>query len=58
LLKITGEVRICPNVIPSKLVEYKKLDNEATLKIENSKKNKVPLPPISDEGNPKNNGIN
>jgi len=36
-------------VNPSKLVELKRLDNEATLKIENSKKKKVPLPPLSEE---------
>ena len=35
LLKILGAgVRVCPNITPSKLVELKKLDNEASLKIE------------------------
>jgi len=33
-----GGVRSCLNVSLSKLVEFKKLDNEPTLKIENSKK--------------------
>ena len=41
----------------SKLVEFKKIDNEATLKIEMSKKRKVPLPPISDEGNQTNKDL-
>jgi len=50
LLKIKGEgVRICPKVNLSKLVELKRLDNEATLKIENSKKKKVSLPPLYEE---------
>jgi len=39
LLKIKGEgVRVCPKVNPSKLDELKRLDNEATLKIENSRR--------------------
>jgi len=38
----------------SKLVELKKLDNEATLKIEISKKKKIPLQFVSDEGNQTN----
>jgi len=42
----------------SKLIEFKKLDNQATLKIENSKKKKVPLPHVSDEGNQINSGVN
>jgi len=46
LLKITGGgVRICPNVTASRLVEFKRLDREATLKIEDSKMKKVLLPP-------------
>jgi len=50
LLKIKGEgVRVCPKVNPTKLAELKRLDNEATLKIENSKKKKVSLPPVSEE---------
>ena len=50
LLKIKGEgVRVCPKVNPTKLVELKRLNNEATLKIENSKKKKVSLPPVSEE---------
>jgi len=41
LLQLKGEgVRSCPKVSSSKLVEFKKLDNEATLKIEMSKKRK------------------
>ena len=55
LLQIKREgVRSCPKVSLSKLVELKKLDNEATLKIEISKKKKVPLPLVSDEGNQTN----
>jgi len=43
LLQLKGEgVRSCPKVNSSKLVEFKKLDNEATLKIEISKKKKGP----------------
>ena len=34
---------------PTKLAELKRLDNEATLKIENSKKKKVSLPPVFEE---------
>ena len=57
LLQIKGEgVRSWPKVSSSKLVEFKKLDNEATLKIEISKKRKVPLP-VSDEGNQTNKGL-
>jgi len=41
LLQLKGEgVRSCPKVSSSKLVKLKKLDNEATLKIENSNKKK------------------
>jgi len=55
LLQIKGErVRSCPKVSLSKFVEFKKLDNETTLKIKISKKKKVPLPPVSDEGNQTN----
>jgi len=43
LLQLKGEgVRSCPKVSSSKLVDFKKLDNEATLKIEISKKKKGP----------------
>jgi len=34
----------------SKLAEFKRIDNEATLKIENSKKKKVSLPYAFEEG--------
>jgi len=38
LLKITGaRVRIFPNVTTSNLVDFRRLDNEAALKIENPK---------------------
>jgi len=41
LLQLKGEgVRSCPKVSSSKHVEFKKLDNESTLKIEISKKKK------------------
>ncbi|KAJ1377248.1 Ribonuclease H-like superfamily [Sesbania bispinosa] len=50
LLKITGKgVRACKKVTPSKLVELKKIDNEATLRLEKSKAKSVPLPPVSNE---------
>jgi len=43
LLQIKEEgVRSCPKVSSSKLVEFKKLDNEVTLKIEILKKKKDP----------------
>jgi len=59
LLKITGAgVRICPNVTTSKLAEFRRLDNEAALKIENSKKKKVSLPSVSNEGKQTNSGVN
>ena len=42
LLKLTGAgVRSCPNVTVSKLVEFKKLDNEAKLKIKGLKQKKI-----------------
>jgi len=37
-------------------IEFKKLDNETTLKIEISKKRKVPLP-VSNKGNQTNKGF-
>jgi len=50
LLKIKGRgVRVYPKVNLSKLIELKRLDNEANLKIENSKKKKVSLPPVFEE---------
>ena len=59
LLKILGAgVRVCPNITPSKLVELKKLDNEASLKIEKSKKKCVILPLASNEGQETNIGAN
>jgi len=43
LLQLKGKgVRSCPKVSSSKLVDFKKLDNEVTLKIEISKKKKGP----------------
>jgi len=58
LLKIKGEgVRICPKVNSSKLVEFKRLDNEATLKIKNSKKKKVSLPPVYEERKRQSSGV-
>jgi len=35
-----ARVRSCSNVTPSKLVEFKKLDNEATLKTKSMKQKK------------------
>jgi len=60
LLKRMGAgVRRCPYVTTSKLVELKKLDNEAKLKIEGLKqKKKVSLPPVSDEGNQTRSDVN
>ncbi|XP_068498232.1 uncharacterized protein [Phaseolus vulgaris] len=59
LLKLTGAgVRSCPYVTASKLVELKKLDNEAKLKIEGLKQKKVSLPPVSDEGNQTRSDVN
>ena len=50
LLQLKEEgVKSCLKVSSSKLVKLKKLNNEATLKIEISKKKNVPLPPVSDE---------
>ena len=58
LLQLKGEgVRSCPKVSSSKLVKLKKLDNEATLKIENSNKKKVCLPHVSNEGNQTNKSL-
>jgi len=58
LLKITEiRVRICRNVTPLKLVELTRLNNKATLKIEISKRKKVHLPPVSNEGNQTNNSV-
>ena len=42
----------------SKLAEFRRLDNEATLKIENSNKKKVSLPSISDERKQVNSSVN
>ena len=44
LLKISRKgVRPCPHVSPPKLTEFKTMDNEATLKMQNSKEKKVSL---------------
>jgi len=54
LLKILREaVRPCSKVTPPKIIELKKLDNEATLKIQSSKKKCVSLP---GEGKQKQDG--
>ena len=59
LLKTTRVgVRICPIVTMLKLVEFRRLDNEATLKIENSKTKKVSLPSVCNEGKQMNNSVN
>jgi len=59
LQKIMGAgVRICPNVTTSKLAEFRRLDNEAALKIENSKKKNVSIPFVSNEGKQMNNDVN
>ncbi|RZC25650.1 hypothetical protein D0Y65_004374 [Glycine soja] len=48
LLKMTGkEVRVCQKVTVAKLIDLKKIDNEATLRVERSKKKSVSLPPVS-----------
>jgi len=44
-------------VTPLKLVELTRLNNKATLKIEISKRKKVHLPPVSNEGNQTNNSV-
>jgi len=51
-------VRICPNVTTSILIEFRGLDNEAALKIENSKKKKASLPSVSNEGKQTNSSVN
>ncbi|KAG4969437.1 hypothetical protein JHK85_035858 [Glycine max] len=48
LLKITGKgVRVCQKVTVAKLIDLKKIDNEATLRVERSKTKSVSLPPVS-----------
>ena len=42
----------------SKLIKFKKLDNEAKLKIEGLKQKKVPLPPVSEKGNQTKSDVN
>ncbi|KAJ1406144.1 Ribonuclease H-like superfamily [Sesbania bispinosa] len=49
LLKITGKgVRGCKGVTPQRLVEFKKMDNEAALRIDKSKAKFVSLPPVGE----------
>ncbi|KAG5069409.1 hypothetical protein JHK85_001786 [Glycine max] len=46
LLKMTGKgVRVCQKVTVAKLIDLKKIDNEATLRVERSKTKSVSLPP-------------
>ncbi|KAG5052133.1 hypothetical protein JHK87_004331 [Glycine soja] len=48
LLKITGKrVRGCQKITNTKLIDLKKIDNEATLRVEKSKTKSVSLPPVS-----------
>ncbi|RZC20175.1 hypothetical protein D0Y65_006855 [Glycine soja] len=48
LLKMTGNgVRVCQKVTVAKLIDLKKIDNEATLRVERSKTKSVSLPPVS-----------
>ncbi|KAL5165345.1 hypothetical protein HKD37_18G050484 [Glycine soja] len=48
LLKMTGKgVRVCQKVTIVKLIDLKKIDNEATLRVERSKTKFVSLPPVS-----------
>ncbi|KAG5151812.1 hypothetical protein JHK84_028284 [Glycine max] len=48
LLKMTGKgVRVCQKVTITKLIDLKKIDNEATLRVEKSKTKYVSLPPVS-----------
>jgi len=50
LLKITRKrVTSCQKITPSRLVELTKIDNEAALRIERSKKKFVSLPPMSNQ---------
>ncbi|KAL3009924.1 hypothetical protein AAZX31_07G111100 [Glycine max] len=48
LLKMTEKgVRVCQKVTIAKLIDLKKIDNEATLRVEKSKIKFVSLPPVS-----------
>ncbi|KAL5172115.1 hypothetical protein HKD37_16G044935 [Glycine soja] len=48
LLKMTGKgVRVCQKVTIDRLIHLKKIDNEATLRVEKSKTKFVSLPPVS-----------
>ncbi|KAL5137161.1 hypothetical protein HKD37_10G027571 [Glycine soja] len=48
LLKmIRKRVRVCQKVTVAKLIDLKKIDNEATLRVERSKTKSVSLPPVS-----------
>ncbi|KAG5051638.1 hypothetical protein JHK87_003836 [Glycine soja] len=48
LLKMTGKgVRVCQKVTVAKLIDLKKIDNKAALRVERSKTKSVSLPPVS-----------
>ncbi|KAH1212283.1 hypothetical protein GmHk_14G040523 [Glycine max] len=48
LLKMTGKgVRVCQKITIAKLIDLKKIDNEATMRVERSKTKFVSLPPVS-----------
>ncbi|KHN08416.1 hypothetical protein glysoja_043955, partial [Glycine soja] len=48
LLKMTGKgLRVCQKVTIDRLIDLKKIDNEATLRVEKSKTKFVSLPPVS-----------
>ncbi|RZC24732.1 hypothetical protein D0Y65_003769 [Glycine soja] len=48
LLKMTGKgVRVCQKVTVAKLIDLKKIDKKATLRVERSKTKSVSLPPVS-----------
>ena len=47
-MKMTGKrIRVCQKVTIDRLIDLKKIDNEATLRVEKSKTKSVSLPPIS-----------
>ncbi|KAG5085568.1 hypothetical protein JHK82_052965 [Glycine max] len=51
LLKMTRKgVRVCQKVTIAKLIDLKKINNEATLRVEKSKTKSVSLPPLEDWG--------
>ena len=48
LLKMTGKgVRVCQKVTIDRLIDLKKIDNDATLRVEKSKTKSMSLPPVS-----------